>query len=256
MNFETFICSSDNTHDVFDLVFLKNSSTFSSWKKEIFVGSNVVNNNLPFVTISAPLLGGWREELLYQITELKKKKTVDYVFLLLDDFYFFESISYDTITRHALYASTNDLDYLRLVKLRRSFAMTIYNNFLAKRRGEYITLKLDEPYYTSLQPAIWKVDYLLELLSDPCNIWEFEHLSKKNSKHAAITKEFLSFTHLVEKGRWLSKAFALIDPAFHQIMRERGIHQCSFFTRPLVSRLKFYIFGYSILKCKKRFTHE
>ena len=83
MNFETFICSSDNTHDVFDLVFLKNTSAFNSWKKEIFVGSNVVNNNSPFVTISAPLLGGWREELLYQITELKKKKSAQYVFLMI-----------------------------------------------------------------------------------------------------------------------------------------------------------------------------
>jgi|APSaa5957512535_1039671.scaffolds.fasta_scaffold07399_1 hypothetical protein len=250
MNFETFICSSDNTHDVFDLVFLKNTSAFNSWKKEIFVGSNVVNNNSPFVTISAPLLGGWREELLYQITELKKKKSAQYVFLLLDDFYFFEPISYKAITKHALYTSKNDLDYLRLVKPRRSFLVTLCNIF-SLRKQQYTSLGLNEPYYTSLQPAIWKIDYLIKLLSSSCNIWEFEHLTYQHSKHAAVTKEFLSFTHLVEKGRWLPKAFAFIDSSFHKIMHKRGIHQYSFFERPLVTKIKFYIFGYFILKCRK-----
>jgi len=250
MVFETFICSSDNTHDVFEPIFLKNSSVFHLWPNKIFVGCNKNTKNKPFSTIASPLLGGWRQELLHQLTELKKQTTADYVFLLLDDFYFFETISYEVIKKHVSYASDNKLDYLRLVKLRRSFIASILLYFSTKRR-EYIQLKPTEPYYTSLQPAIWRIDYLLELLSMPCNIWEFEHLVYTNSKHSAVTKDFLSFSHLVEKGKWLPKALNIIDSRFHAAMRSRGIHRYSFFNKPIVSSIKFYIFGYLILKSRK-----
>ena len=252
MKFETLICSSDNTHDVLDLVFLKNTGVFHVWPDKIYVGCNKNRENTPFSTLPAPYLGGWREELLCQLSELKKRTTADYVFLLLDDFYFFKPVCFEVIHKHVLYASENNLDYLRLVPLRRSFVISIYMYFSSIGK-EYIRIKSIEPYYSSLQPSIWKIDYLVELLKSPCNIWEFEHLSVVNSKHAAVTKNFLFYTHLVEKGKWLPKALNIIDSNFHNMMYRRGIHGYNFFDKPLLTNIKFKIFGYSSLRYRKLF---
>ncbi len=62
---------------------------------------------------------------------------------------------------------------------------------------EYFRRKLDkrplrpmsfsEPYYSSVELAIWKRSYLRSLLRQPGSIWEFEHIVT-NERHYAVWK--------------------------------------------------------------------
>jgi hypothetical protein len=62
-------------------------------------------------------------------------------------------------------------------------------------------LDKNEPYYSSVELAIWKREYLRTLLSAPGSIWEFENI-KSAEQHYAVRRGILKYRALVGRGMW------------------------------------------------------
>jgi hypothetical protein len=245
-----FISSSDNTHDVFSLV---SRSVAEQWPTEafdIYVGLNEKIANVPFHTIMAPI-SGWRPELEYQINALPEK--FRYIILILDDFFFYEKVDADELASFIQLVRMKQIHYLRLKPLERSGvgkALIFLRNF-GRNDDDVIRLTVDEPYYSSLQVAIWDRTHLSKMLKQSGSIWEFEHNVIAGSKHYAITRNFLRYKHLVEKGKWFKHAFETLASRDIESFEHRGFQQSHLKHSIIINRIKFFLFGYTFFRLRR-----
>jgi hypothetical protein len=245
-----FISSSDNTYDVFSLV---SRSVAEKWPADAFdfyVGLNEKIAKAPFHTISAPA-SGWRTELEYQINALPEK--FRYIILLLDDFFFYEKVEPVEVARLMDMVRERHIHYLRLKPLERSGLGKVLLYLRHRGRGGdgIIRLNDDEPYYSSLQVAIWDRSHLLKMLSQSGSIWEFEHKVLAKSRCYAVTQKFIRYEHLVEKGRWFRQAPKILNFCNHEVFKQRGFVQDGLKHFKIYNRIKFFLFGYVFLRYRR-----
>lgn len=238
-----FISSSDNTYDIFDLV---SGSVVENWQGEgfdFYVGLNVKVAETPFNTISAPA-SGWRTELRDQVNALPDK--FRYVILLLDDFFFYERVDPVELARLMGIVRKQHLQYLRLKPLERSGwgKVLFILRGLGRNSDGIIRLTADEPYYSSLQVAIWDRCHLAKLLEQSGSIWEFEHNVIAGSEHYAVARRFLRYNHLVEKGKWFKHAPKTLNCRDPESFAHRGFEQSLLKHSRIYNRIKFFLFGY------------
>lgn len=140
-----------------------------------------------------------------------------YVLLMLEDFILRKPVPTATIEYALAFCRTEGVDCLRLVP--RPPPQT------ARQRGEYWHEVLPgESYRISTQAAIWRREYLLELLQPDKSIWQFEMDGTKRAAdvlariwapyRAMLPYEGLLAHHVIEKGRWI--------PHERWILRWRG----------------------------------
>jgi len=244
-----FISSSDNTYDVFDLVSPSLVRSTKSSCVALYVGLNKKVAPSPFITLSAPV-SNWSSELLHQISKLSNN--IEYLILVLDDFYFHKKIDISLLESYLKVCRTEDIDYLRLVPLKRAllFSMIIFLKGLFSNK---VIKKINpnEPYYSSLQVAIWRKDYLISLLNRRTSIWEFEHLMVNGSKHFAVSNSVLQYEHLVEKGLWLLRAPRILNNYNLRLFKLRGFDKRLIYRYKIFREFNFFIYGYSLYKFKK-----
>lgn len=245
-----FVSSSDNTYDVFSLV---SGNVAEKWPTEAFdfyVGLNEKIAKAPFHTISAPV-SGWRTELEYQINALPGK--FRYIVLILDDFFFYEKVDPDELARLMDMVRGRHIHYLRLKPLERSGLgkALIFLRGLGRSSDGIIRIADDEPYYSSLQVAIWDRSHLSEMLKQSGSIWEFEHNVLAGSKHYATTRKFLRYNHLVEKGKWFRHAPETLGCRDPESFEHRGFEQSLLKHSRIYNRIKFFLFGYVFFRFRR-----
>ncbi len=245
-----FVSSSDNTFDVFSLV---SGSVAKRWPGEVFdlyVGLNQQIAKAPFHTISAPV-SGWCAELEYQINALPEK--FRYIILILDDFFFYEKVDTDELVRLIDMVRGRHIHYLRLKLLERSGLgkALIFLRSLRRNSDGIIRLTHDEPYYSSLQVAIWDRAHLSEMLKQDGSIWEFEHKAIAGSRHYAITRRLLRYNHLIEKGKWFRHAPEILDCCDSKEFEQRGFVQNGLKQSRIYKRIKFFLFGYAFFRLRR-----
>lgn len=247
-----FVSSSDNTYDVFSLV---SGSVAKKWPAEAFdfyVGLNEKIAKAPFHTISAPV-SGWRTELEYQISALPEK--FRYIILILDDFFFYEKVDPDELARLMDMVRGRHIHYLRLKPLERSGlgkAIVFLRCLVGGNNQDgIIRLTNDEPYYSSLQVAIWDRAHLSNMLTQSGSIWEFEHNVIAGSEHYATTRKFLRYDHLVEKGKWFKHAPETLDYCDPGSFEQRGFEQSLLKHSRIYNRIKFFLFGYAFFRLRR-----
>lgn len=245
-----FVSSSDNTYDVFSLV---SGSVAEKWPAEgfdFYVGLNEKFANAPFHAVSAPA-SGWRTELEHQINALPDK--FRYIILILDDFYFYEKVDSNALARLIGMVRERKLHYLRLKPLERSGLgkMLEFLRSLRKNSDDIVRLADDEPYYSSLQVAVWDRTHLSKMLKQSGSIWEFEHGVIAGSKHFATRRKFLRYNHLVEKGKWFKHAPKTLGCCDPQSFQRRGFEQSFLKHSKLYNRVKFFLFGYAFLRFRR-----
>jgi hypothetical protein len=244
-----FVASSDNTHDVFSVVSPSLVESISVDRYEMFVGLNSISVSLPFHGVYAPA-SNWANELSLQLKQLPSQ--IEYLVLVLDDFYFYKKTQENKLKNIYKYAVEKNVDYLRLIPVKRSIFARIIRSIFFKKSELIKRINSDEPYYSSLQVAIWKKEYLIFLLESKVNIWEFEHLAQKNSHHFAVCENgIVGYEHLVEKGKWLIHAKNLLPYCVDNSFLKRGWDTRKFYKYKLLRELKFQIYGYSIFKIKR-----
>lgn len=243
-----FICSSDNTYDVFSALDHNRQKSLPYEDFDIFVGLNEKVATAPYKTVSSIPIG-WRGELLNQIQSLPASFTR--IILILDDFYFWRKISSNQFDESVSLANKLDADYLRLVPLESSFLVGWVRRVLRPGDDEAVRIKEYEPYYSSLQIAVWRRTHLERLLGLDGSIWDFEHHVISKSRHFAVQREIIHYQHVVEKGRWLPVALNEAVGIAKEGIQPRGLHNYKFYTSPKISKLKFKIFGYAVFRIRK-----
>ena len=126
----------------------------------------------------------------------------EYFILMLDDFMILEEVDTDKIKKAYKFIKSNNGVYLRLVPNPKG-ELKINEDF------SRIDVKSYVPYVTSLQMAIWKKDFLMQLLSYDFSPWEFEIKAGKtkeslsnSDKFYVANYNFINYTHFVEKGKF------------------------------------------------------
>jgi hypothetical protein len=134
---------------------------------------------------------------------------------MLDDFMILEVVDTKQIEKAFEFIKSNNGVYLRLVPNPKG-DIKIDSDF------SRIDVESKVPYVTSLQMAIWKKDFLMQLLSYDFSPWEFEVRAGKtkesiiNSHSFYVTNyNFITYTHFVEKGRFY--------PFLKDILKKEGL---------------------------------
>lgn len=135
--------------------------------RNIFVTENLsVDNytNTKFDTInySSPR---WGERMLYAI----KQCNTDYIFFILEDYLFYYNYTSDQITEYI-----NIMDYYRINRLQISpSSFQTYEKFDGIDR-KYLKISKHSLYAISMQPSLWRKDYLNDILKNEYSPWDFE----------------------------------------------------------------------------------
>jgi hypothetical protein len=245
-----FVCSSDNTHDVFEATHERLLQTWPLTAIPAYVGTNSRSVPAPLQAVRAPA-SGWRTELLQQIRALPEQ--VEHIALVLDDFFFHKAVQLNTLQRFSSLLSQEQGDYLRLKPVERALIPSMFRRLrrLLGLLPDIERLVLGEPYYSSLQVAIWRRAYLIERLDRPGNIWAFEHEAPPGSRHFAVTAPCLDYEHLVEKGKWYRFAPDVLQvPASSAVFR-RGFEEGMLKNFKAYHRVKFMLVGYTVFRLRR-----
>lgn len=186
-----------------------------------------------------------------RLSESLRRIEEEYVFLILEDFYFTNKVSKSTMYKIFDEICVNHIEYYKLS----TFSKIPGSNLKGKT---YKRIKSSIPYGISVQPAIWRKEWLLELLgTDDVNAWKFEekliqYVDKVENKFIDNcfydNRDPLNLKHMVVQGQVLPSGIkALIDIGYdvnkvsRKIMPKRTYY---FYKLKLISK--------SILKGKIR----
>lgn len=242
-----FIASSDNTRDVFDRVYPAFRKHWPDCGYPVYVGCNTPPASREGFEPLYAHPSGWRTELMAQLEQISAR----HVILFLDDFLVLRKVADVRVRAIVQQAVDADLDYLRLIPLRRAIVPRLMSA-LHGRRDSFELIPPSDPYYSALQIVLWKRSHLLNCLRLEANIWRFEGLMPPNSAHYVIrTAPPIPYRHIVEKGRWMADASALLQRA--GVPAELGSRARWPWTAQLsrwMDLARFEVFGYSIMRTR------
>ena len=244
-------CSSDNTFDVgvevaaaFDLLwpdcpYPRFALTATAQRPWPLPGWNHI--------VAGQALG-WRDELRLGLGALPSEAR--HVLLVLDDFLLLAPVNTARAVRLIEEAENRDLPYLRLKPVDRSIAGKLI--WMLRTRPGIAALKSAEPYYASLQLALWRREHLLSMLSQPGSIWDFENQRLPAQTHYAVTRTGpIRYMHVVEKGKWMPYAAKLFARAGIPFTRGlRPVWGRRYMVLHMIRKMRFALFGYSFLRLR------
>ncbi|MBT8763038.1 hypothetical protein KFV02_03735 [Desulfohalobiaceae bacterium Ax17] len=200
-----------------DIWYITNYFLMKYWKGdvEIYLGANGEDRK-EFVPNS------WRyinngEDVSFSKSLMSYLRAIDeeYFILMLDDFIILEEVNTKKIEKAFDFIKSNNGVYLRLVPNPKG-EKRVDNDF------SKIDVESKVPYVTSLQMAIWKKDFLMQLLSYDFSPWEFELKAGKTKesmenrdKFFVTNYNFIKYTHFVEKGKFY--------PYLKDILKKEGL---------------------------------
>lgn len=145
------------------------------------------------------------------LTDYLNAIDTDYVLLMLDDFMLTKKVQQENIDNAMKFILQNKVVMCRLTPNPPPDA-NIDSDF------GYIDVANQVPYISSLQAAIWKKSFLLQLLRYNFTPWEFETKAGKTNDakqydnyFTATTHPFINYTHYVEKGRFYPFIKGVLD---------------------------------------------
>jgi hypothetical protein len=191
---------------------------------------------------------GWRPELIAGLRQIPEQ--YDHLLLFLDDFLLTNSVDTTRLEQLLSQGLRMNAAYLRLVPLERA----IWARYrLRPARNGIDRIRSSEPYYSSLQLAMWQRQHLQDLLATPGNIWDFEHQRPAAGTHYAVTgPPPCRYVHVVEKGRWMPYAPQLFRAAnIGFAPGSRPLLNRSYHRRHLLKKLQFGLTGYGPMRARR-----
>jgi len=228
----------------------------------IFWGSNNLipkSSKLDFIPILSPQ-SNWREELLYQLNIIKQKYKITHVLLFLDDFITIELTDFKIIDNYIRLAIDKKIKYLRLKRIEWSYIGYLFEKKRNKIHVEdsYIyQIDQNHPFYSSLQVAIWDIEYLLDLVLKTNDIWNFEN-QRSDYIHYTVSKTLINYCHIVEKGKWDYNAKKICNKhiGYFEEGDRPSLNSKIGFLNQLLRKLLFNITGYSYMLFRKRMFNK
>lgn len=187
----------------------------------------LVSNKKKYITNNCKnILTG--EEINWCDRMEKALKLVDdkYILLLLEDYLFGDYVDQEKVWKCVKFCEEKNANYLRLIDIPHS--KHLFGIRYKKAEDGFYCIPQNEEYGINLQPAIWKKEYLLDVLKNvggSRSAWEVEcHFLRKTEKANGLPLEgcyttsenILNIHNGVLKGKWF--------PNEVRYFRKRGIY--------------------------------
>jgi hypothetical protein len=201
--------SSDNGRDIFEIVFRNAETIWRDCDWPCFVGFTSQHPDLyGFKAVAANGPFEWRQAVVDYLDALPKQ--IEYVLRIDEDALFMAPVDGEKLDAIAHLMVRNNLAYVRLVPVTRNFAGRVVEYFRRKfDKRPLRPISFSEPYYSSLELAIWKRSYLRSLLKQPGTIWEFEH-TISDERHYAVWEPLVEQHQIVTRGKWSRRVPGLL----------------------------------------------
>ena len=244
--------SSDYARDVFEIVYRHGERMWRDCNWPRFVGFTSQHPDIyGFKAVSGRGAKGWREQLIAQLDSLPEQ--IEYVIRLDEDLLFLSPVDGEKLNAIAREVLRADLVYVSLVPVSRGLLGRVVEFVRRKLSSEPLRLlSFSEPYYSSLNPAIWKRSHLKSLLRRPGNVWEFEHIVP-DAKHYAVWAPVLDYDALVSKGKWFPRARRQLERQGLSLANSsRPFQTVGARLRAIRQRVTFAALGYSSFRLRKK----
>ena len=207
--FCVLVASSDRARDIFETTFQNAGRIWTDCDWPRYVGfTNQHPDTNGFTALSAKHPSDWRGELGDQLDSLPDE--IQYVLLVIEDFFFTRPVRCAELNAVADLMIREDLSYVRLIPVARGLLGHIPEWFRRKFSNRPLrVLSFSEPYYSSVETALWKRDYLRALLRQSGTIWEFER-TVTHQRHYAVWNRVVHYKPLVGRGKWYFEAPRLL----------------------------------------------
>ncbi|HZP76296.1 MAG TPA: hypothetical protein VFB45_09165 [Pseudolabrys sp.] len=243
--FCVFVASSDRAHDIFEIVFQGSDTIWRGCDWPRFVSFTSQHPDIyGFKALAAKSKSDWRGELGQQIDALPAN--IEYVLLLVEDTLFMSPIDAAKLNAIAERMLREKIAYVRLVRVWRTLPGRVVEYVRRKLSKDQLLrpLSFSEPYYSSVEFAIWRRDYLRELLRLPGSVWEFEHLVTEE-RHYALWEDIVEQHQIVSRGKWNRNAPGLLARRGLSLAGSpREFQTSQRFLRGLKERISFQLFGF------------
>jgi len=251
--FGVLVTSSDRARDIFEIVFQNADRTWRDCDWPRFVGFTTKHPDIyGFKAVATKGPSDWRQEVGDYLDALPDE--IEYVLRIDEDALFMSTVDGSKLNAVADLMVRGNLAYVRLVPVTRNLAGRVVEYFrykLAKRPLRLISTA--EPYYSSVELAIWKRSYLRSLLRQPGTIWEFEHMVS-NESHFAVWKSVVEQHQIVTRGKWnRSAARLLARQGLTLANSKREFQTLGSWLRWLRERLSFELAGFLSFRIRRRF---
>lgn len=250
--FCVLVNSSDYARDVFEIVYRNAEAAWRDCDWPRFAGfTSQYPDMYGFKAVAARGAKGWREQLIAQLDSLPEQ--IEYVVRLDEDLLFFSRVDGARLNAIAEEVLRADLVYVSLLPIARSLLGGVFE-FVRRKlsRQPLRPLSFSEPYYSSLNPAIWKRSYLRDLLRQPGNVWEFEHIVT-DKRHYAVWERVLDFDAIVAKGKWLPRARRqLARQGLSLAGSQREIQDTGARLRNIRQNIVFAVVGFTSFRIRKK----
>ena len=234
---------------------LKNNISFDKleviWLNTNPNGNTHIRTKDDIIEISVPK-SNWKKELQSQLIIVKNNLEYTHAVVMLDDFVFTNAIDESLLFKCFEYASQNQVKYLRLKNDPFSLMGTLLKT-TTKLDDNCSLISENHPYYCALQVAIWDIDYFERILRQSQDIWDFETRHSQEKHYMKDIK--LVYYHVLEKNMWIYY--------YKKLFAQNGISIANFPYKEIglkrktryIARIKFFIFGFSYLILKRKFTY-
>jgi hypothetical protein len=155
---------------------------FKNWKIEcelIFVSET--QKHPDFKTILTGKIP-WAHRNLVALSQIKS----DYVFWLLEDYFLTREFHVEEMERYLNDFIEKKMDRLQLAPqgVHKNYDFDVKNTF--KPEFNYSNIPANHKYSISMQPSIWRKDYILKVLNKDYTPWEFELIGSINNSSSNI----------------------------------------------------------------------
>jgi hypothetical protein len=178
-----YVMSCDKTSDVANYFVKSLNKIYINRSLPIFFGVNSKIGNaielkaIPIESSSS----NWRNETLIQLNSIKEKyPSLTHLIVLLDDFIFLKP-HHKNFINLVNESVEHKVNYLRFTPIEEGVIFRICNIFKNRsgfKYGNVIEIRKSHPYYSSLQVALWDINYLIDAVSSASSIWDFENQKK------------------------------------------------------------------------------
>jgi hypothetical protein len=246
------ITSSDRGRDIFEIVFQNAETIWRDCDWPRFVGFTTKHADLyGFKTLAAKGPFEWRQAVVDYIDILPEQ--IEYVLRIDEDALFMAPVDGDRLNAIADLMVRENLACVRLVPVTRNFAGRVVEYLRRKfDKRPLRPISFSEPYYSSVELAIWRRSYLRSLLKQPGTIWEFEH-TISNEPHYAVWTPVVEQHQIVTRGKWSRSAPRLLARQGLSLGHSRREFQSRrSWLRQLRERISFQIAGFLSFRIRRR----
>lgn len=178
---------------------------------KIFVSETIECGNINYKT-HLPGNLEWSDRM---ISGIKTSKS-DYIFFILEDYFFTEEITEREVALHIDFMKEYGANKVMLEPPSHQMRFGRKECF----RGRVAHRLLDDSdYLTSIQPSVWRKDYLLSVLKKGWNPWQFEvdgtnAIRGKDNKIYTMSRKNLIYWNAVRRGGVISPGWTEIQKKF------------------------------------------